>query len=108
MNWACSLKVTVAKAMVPSLLTWVAAVACSSGVAPAGGYGLATLVTWGTWATLSSMVVMVAWTSGSEIFFPSEVWKTICSESPACFGAAAWSRAMASVDSVWGSEKLLE
>jgi len=37
MAWACSLKVTVAKAIVPSLLTWVAAVACSSGVAPAGG-----------------------------------------------------------------------
>ena len=66
------------------------------------------LLTWGTFSTLASMVLIEDWTSGSVTFAPPVVWNTICSRSPACFGAAACSRERAWVDSVLGREKLLE
>ena len=64
--------------------------------------------TWGTALTLASICSTVAWTAGSVTLVPSVVWKTICSRSPAMPGAAACRRVSASVDSVLGSEKLLE
>ncbi len=65
-------------------------------------------MTWGTFFTLSSMVVTFDCTSGSVTLVPLVVWKTICSRSPATLGAAACSRSRALVDSVLGREKLLE
>jgi hypothetical protein len=47
-------------------------------------------------------------TAGSVTFAPSEVPTTIVSVSPACFGAADWSRSMALVDSVFGRSKEFE
>ena len=64
-------------------------------------------MTWSSPATLPSMAVMSDCTCGSVTSVPLEVAKTICSVSPEILGEAAWRRAMASVDSVWGSEKLL-
>ncbi len=66
------------------------------------------LETWGTLATSSNMALTEASTAGSVTLAPLVVWNTICSRSPACFGAAACNRESAWVDSVLGSEKLLE
>ena len=67
-----------------------------------------TVETWGTLATLSSIVVIAACTAGSVTLAPLVVWNTICSRSPATLGAACCSRTRAWVDSVLGSEKLFE
>ncbi len=66
------------------------------------------VVTCGTAATLASMASTELWTWAPVTGEPSVVCSTMRSWSPACLGAAAWSSWSASVDSVWGSEKLFE
>ncbi len=92
-------KVTVANPVLPSALIWTE---------PPGPYGLVMLETCGTAFTSASIWLTEASTEGSVTGTPLVVWKTICSRSPATFGAAAWSKDRALVDSVLGSEKLFE
>ncbi len=100
MFWASTSKVTVAKPVLPSALTWLA----PSRVERAGDGGDV-----GEGLDLGQHGVdRRPAPTGSVTWLPSVVWKTICSRSPATAGAAAWSRSSAWVDSVLGREKLLE
>jgi len=58
------------------------------------------VVTWGTAATLVSIVSTELCTCELVTGVPSVVCSTMRSWSPACLGAAAWSSWSASVDSV--------
>src|SRR5580658_1238993 len=66
------------------------------------------VVTWGTLATLANMASTRVRTPASATVAPWVVPKTICSVSPDTFGDTASRSWMASVDWVFGREKLLE
>ncbi len=113
--WLWTSKVTLTNAVCPSALTWWGAGTTATvwpDVAPGRvvavvANGDCNVVTWGIAATFWSMASTEAVFSGEVTGVPSVVWSTMRSWSPACFGAAVWSSWSASVDSVWGSEKLL-
>src|SRR3981189_2745674 len=95
--WDCSSKVTVAKAMMPSVLIWWA---------PAAVYGLVTERTCGNVATLSSMARARACTAGS-LTVPVVECRTIWSELPETAGNSFCKRFNAVADGVLGSWNLV-
>src|ERR1700690_2761702 len=96
--WDCSSKVTVAKAMVPSLLIWPA---------PAGVKGLATESTCGSVATCASMRWARDATAG-ERTVPEVAGSTIWSELPDAAGKSFCSKLSARADWVSGNWNLVE
>src|SRR5580658_3576214 len=92
-------KVTVANATVWSLLM---------SVAPPAAKGDTMFDTFGTFASLASISSMRACTPGSVTLVPDDVPKTTCSTSPDTFGETACRSWIASVDWVFGREKLFE
>ena len=75
--------------------------------APVGPYGPRTAATLGTAATFFSSAPICACTAGS-FTDPLFTCQTMVSESPACLGSADISSCCAYVDSVPGSENVLE
>ncbi len=97
-SWDWASKSTVAKAILPSLLT------CP---APSGLNGLVTERTWGRLATWSSISVALA-SSGPPTSVPEGAYRTIWSELPEAAGKSFSNKLRALADWVFGSWNLVE